>query len=163
MTVTHTGHHVLVLPSDTRHLVKVRQYVGGVLSSTGAFTAVAANMIALAVDEAVANIIEHGYRRRPGDEAPDNEDIIVMVDISAERLEVTIRDSSAGFDPRDVADVNVREHIRTGRRGGLGLFMIRRIMDDVQYSAPGDGHNELRLIKDLTTQRWPTAALAQGG
>ncbi len=51
------------------------------------------------------------------------------------------------FDPGTVPDVDLQEHVRHGRKGGLGIFLIRRIMDEVTYSFQAGAPNELRLVK----------------
>ena len=50
-------------------------------------------------------------------------------------------------DPKTVPDVDIQEHVREGRKGGLGIFLIRRIMDEVRYAFQEGMHNELMLVK----------------
>lgn len=115
--------------------------------SESLFAPVKANLIALAVDEAIANIMEHGHGSRPGQAPAGAEDIVLVLDLTPDRLTVTIRDKGAGFDPRVVPDVNVNEHVKAGRKNGLGVFLIRRIMDEVNYAFRDNSENELQLIK----------------
>jgi len=137
------AHVELIVPSDTTYLSKVRQAVLGVLSN-GLFDAKKAGLIALAIDEAVANIMEHAYTSaREG----DRKDIEIVLKSSATRFEVLIRDRGAAFDPRVVPDVNVKEHVKQGRKGGLGIFLMRKIMDEINYSFKQGVHNELQMIK----------------
>ena len=42
---------------------------------------------------------------------------------------------------------NLKDHVREGRKHGLGIFLIRQIMDEVSYSTSDDGMNELRMVK----------------
>lgn len=136
----------LTVPCDTSHLSKLRVEVLGVLRAC-AFSPVKANLIALAVDEAVANIIEHSY----GDELNSNSrppDVIeVVLDVNPQRFEVLIRDHGRAFDPRDIPNVDIRRHAQVGRKGGLGIFLMRRIMDEINYSYKQGVHNELQMIK----------------
>ncbi|MCY3017771.1 MAG: ATP-binding protein [Planctomycetota bacterium] len=141
-----TAQQVLTVPSDTKYLAKVRKVVMEVLAD-GSFPPTKANLIALAVDEAVANIIEHAYGRRPGDPAPNGDEIVLVLNLRPDRFEVTIRDKGTGFDPRGAPGVDLREHVQEGRKGGLGIFLIKRIMDEVQYESTQGSQNELRLIK----------------
>ena len=136
-----TIHRELNVPSDTAYLAQVRAAVIEVVGKD-LFPPAKAGLIALAVDEAVANIMEHAYP--PGSEGGK---IIVILDASAQRFEVLIRDSGLSFDPRDVPEVDMQEHVKAGRKGGLGIFLMRRIMDEINYSYKQGVHNELQMIK----------------
>ena len=140
-----TAHRELAVPLDTSYLANVRNEVMEVLG-TDVFPAVKANLIALAVDEALANIMEHAFGCRPGRTAAGDE-ILLVLDLTPERFTVIIRDKGEVFDPREAPDVNLPEHLKAGRKGGLGIFLIRRIMDEVNYSFTEHGRNELQLIK----------------
>lgn len=141
----------MTVPADTTYLAKVRQMVLDVLKQT-ALTPVKANMVALAVDEAVANIMEHAYVGNRPAEAPHDTDIRIVLDSDTRRFEVLIRDRGAAFDPCLVPDVDMGEHVKAGKRGGLGIFLIRRIMDEVNYTYKQGHHNELQMIKYLDAQ-----------
>ncbi len=137
-------HVELTVPSDTTYLSKVREAVIAVLGH-GLFSPVKANLIALAIDEAVANIMEHAYTHER--EGGGRKDIQIILDATPRRFEVLIRDHGMAFDPRGVPDVDVREHVKRGRKGGLGIFLMRRIMDEINYSFKQGVHNELQMIK----------------
>ena len=138
------GAHVeMTIPADTRSLSQVRDAVRK-LTGHGLFSPVKANMIALAVDEAVANIIEHAYGADPGSA---HHGIRIVMNADAKRFEVSIRDRGTAFDPRGAPDVDVKQHVEAGRKGGLGIFLMRRIMDEISYSFKQGVHNELRMIK----------------
>jgi len=139
-------HYQFAVPSDTSHLANLRRVITEVLDNAS-FAPLKANLIALAVDEAVANIMEHGQSCGSGHTEPQSGDILVLVDLSAERLAITIRDKSAGFDPRGVPEVDLAEHLKAGRRRGLGVYLIRRIMDEVNYTTRENSENELQLVK----------------
>jgi serine/threonine-protein kinase RsbW len=139
-------HRELAVPLDTSHLARVRKEVMEVLGD-GMFTPVKANLIALAVDEAVANIMEHAYGCQPGRGTRNADDIVVVLDLTPEKFSVIIRDRGTGFDPREAPEVNMQQHIKAGRKSGLGIFLIRRIMDEVNYALKENSHNELQLVK----------------
>ena len=136
-----TIHRELSVPADTTYLAQVRAAVLEVVSQ-GFFPPQKAGLIALAVDEAVANIMEHAYP--PGKEGGK---IQVVLDATPQRFEVLIRDSGLSFDPRDVPEVDMTEHVKAGKKGGLGIFLMRRIMDEINYSFKQGVHNELQMIK----------------
>src|SRR5213595_303720 len=121
-------HRELSIPADTRHLAEVRAAVMEVIGNR-MFPAVKANLVALAVDEAVANIIEHAYTKNSVPDAARQ--VQVILDATPERLAVVIRDHGVAFDPCRAPEIDLDEHIRAGHSGGLGIFLMRRIMDEI--------------------------------
>jgi serine/threonine-protein kinase RsbW len=101
------------------------------------------NRIILAVDEAVSNIMEHAY------ENTLEGTIQVAVDIEMNRFTVTIHDKGKRFDPSGISDPDLEEHIRGGKKRGLGLFLMRQIMDEVDFHYKAGGENVLTLVKYL--------------
>ena len=136
-----TIHRELTVPSDTTYLAQVRAAVIEVVGKE-LFPPAKASLIALAVDEAVANIMEHAYP--PGS---DGGKFAAVLDANAKRFEVLIRDRGLSFDPRVAPDVDMQEHVKAGKKGGLGIFLMRRIMDEINYSYKQGVHNELQMIK----------------
>lgn len=101
------------------------------------------NMVVLAVDEAVSNIIQHAY------DADAEETIAVELETDERRLAIFIRDSGRSFDPSGRGAVEINEHVGEGKRRGLGIFLMRRIMDEVHYDFQEGVRNELVLIKNF--------------
>ena len=95
--------------------------------------------IQLAVEEAITNVINHGYKK-PGGE------IIVSSRISPERIEVQIMDTAPRFNPLSVPEPELDSTIEDRDIGGLGIFLIRQVMDEVSYRYE-DGKNILSLTK----------------
>ena len=133
----------LVLSLDTAHLAEVRRAVLDLLAA-GCFPPDDIQLLALAVDEAVANVMEHAYC---GVAFQASHQVKVVMHLDTERFEVLILDRGREFDPNTVPELDIRRHVQNGRKGGLGVFLIRRIMDEVNYTYREDEHNELRLIK----------------
>ncbi len=131
--------HTLTIPSATRCLRKVRQFVTQ-HARQAKLTDHHTNALILAVDEACANVIEHAYQQDP-----DNELTITMT-IESTRVVVKIRDHGLPFNREDYQRPNVVELSRKRRSGGLGVDIMRRMMDQVEYSAR-ENMNEVRLIK----------------
>lgn len=140
------SHRELSVPADTSYLSQVRSAVIEVMGKS-MFSPVKANLVALAVDEAVANIMEHAYENKARLTPGVSQDVQVILDATPERLSVIIRDSGVAFDPRRVPEVDVREHVRQGHTGGLGIFLMRRIMDEIHYTYKQGVHNELKMVK----------------
>ncbi len=93
--------------------------------------------LVLAVDEACANIIRHAYGpNRAGD-------IILEIDYSAGELVFRLRDFAA---PVDKAALRPRE-LDALRPGGLGLRLIREIMDSYEFLAPAEGRGNVLVMR----------------
>ncbi len=127
----------LALTADLDTLSRIRDFVTDALTSLGADPAVH-DEIRLAVDEAVTNIITHGYAG-PGpvtfEIVADDQDLVVV-----------INDEAPQFDPTESADVDLTPPGERENPGGYGLFLIRKAVDSVEYRALPDG-NELRLTR----------------
>ena len=134
--------HTLMVPNDTQHLAEVREAVQSVVSQS-AFPARDARLIVLAVDEAVTNIMEHAYEEKRTDQL----DIEMVLAADATKFEVVIRDSGKHFNPDEIQGLDIEEHVREGRKNGLGIFLMRKIMDEVNYKFKQGVQNELRMVK----------------
>jgi serine/threonine-protein kinase RsbW len=141
-------HREFVVPNDTQYLVAVRGEVTRVVEQS-AFDARDRKLIILAVDEAVTNIMEHAY-----DNALEGElDIEMILESDATRFEVVVRDSGKEFDPSAVDITDIAEHVRAGKRHGLGIFLIRQIMDEINYNYVHGEKNELQMIKYVDREK----------
>jgi anti-sigma regulatory factor (Ser/Thr protein kinase) len=90
----------------------------------------------LALDEIITNIVLHGYDDR------DSHDIRIALDLRGESLTVTVEDDGRAFDPLSVAPPDLDLDAGTRDVGGLGLHIVRSIMDGVEYRRDG-GLNRL--------------------
>jgi serine/threonine-protein kinase RsbW len=97
--------------------------------------------VQLAVDEASTNIIEHGY----GGECPSR------IDITCETLEdglkVILYDDAQPFEPTDVPEPETNVPLEELKPRGLGIFLMRKMMDEVKYQPTPDRGNTLTMIK----------------
>jgi len=94
----------------------------------------------LAVDEAVSNIVEHGYAGR-GDGR-----FRVRFEADDEALRVVVRDEGTPFDPTGHAAPDLGAAWNEREEGGLGLHLMRQVLDEVRYSTDAAG-NRLVLVK----------------
>lgn len=99
------------------------------------------NKVVLAVDEAVANIIKHAY----GGAGEGKVQVDVRAD--ARRFEILIFDTGQCFDPSAIKNPDMQEHVRLGKKTGLGIFLMRQIMDEVSYNFAEGRQNQLHLVK----------------
>jgi anti-sigma regulatory factor (Ser/Thr protein kinase) len=132
----------LHVPSSTENLAMIRDFVGNIGSKAGMDEREVAR-IALAVDEAVANVIEHAYG------SDDTREVTIRAVLDDEAVTFEIVDTGKGFDPSQVPAKDLEQLVKERRSGGLGLRLIRTVMDDVQYQIVPGEKNELRMVKRL--------------
>jgi serine/threonine-protein kinase RsbW len=122
------GRPVLVLrvPSRTDFLATIRDVTRRVAEASG-FDPAQSEQLALAVDEASTNVIEHAYRGSPG------RTVEVSFDDRGRDLRVEVVDDGEAVDPRSVPEVDLRRYASERRTGGLGMHLMGRIMDSVTF------------------------------
>jgi len=98
--------------------------------------------VQLAVDEACTNIIQHAY----SDESEKS--IRVLCSMSGNDLVIQIRDWGKPFDPNSVPPPEIEAELER-KLGGLGMFLMRQMMDEVRYVSYPGRYNELIMIKKL--------------
>jgi len=122
------------------------------LSLIGAFVSKAARKagldeaavyaVELAVDEAATNIIEHGY----GGES--NRKICCSCETLGNGIKIVLQDNGQKFDPESVPEPSFHgKSIENVTPRGLGLFFIKKMMDEVQFEFTQDRGNRLTMIK----------------
>jgi serine/threonine-protein kinase RsbW len=132
----------LHVPSSTENLSMIRDFVGSIGERAGMTTDELVKL-ELAVDEACANVIEHAYG------SDDTREVTVKATLDADAVRIAIVDTGRGFDPTAIEQLDVEQLIRERKSGGLGLHLIRKLMDEVQYQIVPGEKNELRMIKRL--------------
>ncbi len=136
---------IVVFPAQFENLDHVREFVGQAAQKCGLDSS-DIYAVQLAVDEAFTNIIEHAY----GGECLDK--IECKCQIAALDLTVTLRDCGSPFDPSAVPDPDLNADLEDRDIGGLGLYFIRQLMDEVEFSFMKDPEtgrrcNVLRMRK----------------
>ncbi len=96
--------------------------------------------VQMAVDEACSNIIEHAY----GGEGKG--DIHLQCQSLNDGLQITITDLGAGFEPDAVSAPNLHAPLEERDSGGLGLFLMKQLMDEVKFNFSETG-NILVMVK----------------
>ena len=94
----------------------------------------------LALEEAVVNVMEYAYPKGTVGK------VLVTASAEGDDLEFVISDSGKAFDPTAKAEVNVDLGVEDRPIGGLGIHLVRNIMDSVAYERK-DGKNILTLRK----------------
>lgn len=100
-------------------------------------------MLNLAIEEWVANIINYAYAKGTRGHVELTAKVVENV------LTLVIKDHGAPFDPTQHADVDIDAELDDRQIGGLGIYLIKTIMDTVSYERSSDGYNILTLTKIL--------------
>ncbi len=98
--------------------------------------------INLALEEAISNIIMYAYPQE------EEHEIYLKVNAAKQQLIFLLTDNGLSFDPTDVPDVDLSLSAEERQIGGLGIFLIRSIMNEVSYQRL-DGENRLIMKKNL--------------
>jgi serine/threonine-protein kinase RsbW len=93
----------------------------------------------LAVEEAITNVIVHGYAKGPGT-------IVISCHTTRGIAEIQIEDSAPPFNPLSIPEPDISAEIEERQIGGLGVFLIRQVMDEISYRYE-NGKNILVLVK----------------
>lgn len=117
---------VLAVPSETDFLALVRD-VTKKMAETAGFDAVVSDRLALAVDEATTNVLEHAYHG-----APDRR-VELRIEDRGETFRAEIVDNGATVDLRAVPRVDLERYVSERRTGGLGVHLMEKIMDSVTF------------------------------
>jgi len=115
-----------------------------ILAKKSGMEAVEISKLKIAVYEACMNIVEHGYHFRLG------ESIRIEVLREGERFEVKIKDTGEPFNLFDVKPYDVKQAFHEKRKGGFGMYIIQRSVDDIKYESNPNEGNCLTLVKKIS-------------
>jgi serine/threonine-protein kinase RsbW len=137
----------LRLAARLDNLKVIREYVEDIAREAG-FPDVKIYDLVLAVDEAATNILLHGYHVAHTLSEQEAEPGMLQVDAAFEApaLRVTLRDHAAPFDPTAAPDEGELPPLTERVPGGLGIYLMRKTMDEIHYRRTPDGWNELTLM-----------------
>ena len=142
----------LNIASNARCLPVVRSAVERMAELEG-FGKADAHALMLAIDEALANVIKHGYDGRPDQPITIRLSPTKNVDGRA-GIVVEVRDRGRQVDPTTIQGRNLDDV----RPGGLGVHIIRSVMDVCEYSCPPDGGMLLRMVKFIAPSGGPSGS-----
>jgi serine/threonine-protein kinase RsbW len=132
----------LHVPSSTENLALIREFVAIVGTQAG-LTEDEVAKIELAVDEGCANVIEHAY----GHDL--TKEVVVRATFDEDALWIKVKDTGRGFDPSKVLDEDLHHLVEQRKSGGLGMRLIKTLMDEVSYEIVPGEKNELSMMKRL--------------
>jgi len=129
-----------IFPGDFKSLERISKLVIREAEKVG-FNPEEVYNIQISVDEAVSNIIDHAYGL----------DVLGYIEIWVERLHdgirISILDDGEPFDPATIPDPVLDRPLEERRERGLGLYIMRKLMDEVEYDFSNPFQNKLTLIK----------------
>jgi len=100
--------------------------------------------------EALANAMIYGNRRDP------SKRVRVEVFVQGNRLRARVTDQGNGFNPDGVPDPTVPANLR--KEGGRGIFLMRKLMDEVHYNERGNAVTLVLLLPDSRTRAHEASA-----
>ncbi len=130
------------VPAEVKQLTAINEFISEELGKYGCSMAVQMQ-VELAVEEIFVNIANYAYHPELGEAEVD-------VDAGGDPPTVTIRflDHGKPFNPLEREDVDVTAAAESRSIGGLGIMLVKKSMDDVEYSYE-DGKNILTIRKKL--------------
>jgi anti-sigma regulatory factor (Ser/Thr protein kinase) len=116
------------------------------LLADGGFSKAVTWPVEVSLDEVLANVVHHGLAGRGGGRV----EVELSLDTAAEppACEVVVTDDGPAFDPLAVAEPDTALGVGDRPIGGLGISLVRRLMDEVEYERRG-ATNRLRLARRL--------------
>lgn len=125
--------------ASLKELASIRNFVDETGSAWGADPTALSDVVQ-AVDEAATNVIVHGYLGQPG---------AIEIEMCQEgvNLRICLRDQAPPFNPELVMPPDLTLPLEERPYGGMGIFLIRQYMDELNYSPLPLGGNELALVK----------------
>jgi serine/threonine-protein kinase RsbW len=145
----------LIVPATLDSLASISAFITDATAQAG-LDEHAAWQVQLAVDEAATNIIQHGYADVPGE-------IKLGWHIEDDLLVVMLRDKGRGFDPTNVPPPDLESPLEERQPGGLGLYLMGQLMDDVRFTFDDRQGNLLTMAKRIVRPRPQTHEVALSG
>lgn len=131
----------LVLPNDIETIPQLNEFIDLVAEEVGLDMSLTMSLN-LAMEEAVVNVMDYAY--------PNGQKGNVDIEVTADQEWMTfvITDTGIAFDPTTKEDADTTLSAEERPIGGLGIFLVRQLMDDINYKREGN-KNVLTLRKKL--------------
>jgi serine/threonine-protein kinase RsbW len=126
---------------NKNNLKVVRDFVTDYLHPYG-LSAIVLNQIILAVDEITANLIIHSNNQ------DDSKFVNLAIFRQGDTFLFELSDKGKSFNQVNYVEPNIKDYIRVGKKGGVGIALVKRIMDKVEFASDGS-KNICRLYKKV--------------
>ena len=130
----------LTVPGHFEHLAAIADFIAEAGRDAG-FDQDLVFHVQMAVDEACSNIIEHAYQGQ------DLGDITLSCDCNEKEWVIAIHDTGHSFDPESVPAPELITNLDDITTGGLGLYFMHQLMDEVEFTFDDEKGNRLRMVK----------------
>ncbi|MEX0648436.1 MAG: ATP-binding protein [Balneolaceae bacterium] len=124
--LNHSITYQLTVKASTENLSEVRDFVATYARQEG-FSSQQITDTRLAVDEAFTNIIKHAYQN------DESKPVNLELQFDSEKLCIIISDQGKAFDVSKYTFPDVKTQIKNKQRGGMGVYLIHNLMDEVTY------------------------------
>lgn len=130
--------------ASIQELERIRDFIDYWATGFG-FNEIDTNKIILAVDEACSNLIKYAFHNQSQNE------ICIKIENKKPYFIINISDNAPPFDLTERPDLNMNEYFNLMKRGGLGIHIIKNVMDEIIYKPSGNkrSRNLLKLKKQL--------------
>lgn len=139
-----SNHDVIVCDARREHLPELLAFVERACSRASLREPVAFD-VRLATEEAVINVIDHGYAGMPVGS------VTIRLQVDPQQVVVTIEDHGRRFDPARVPAPDLHKPLEQRPIGGLGWHLVNRVMDEVRHEYGTTTGNRLTLVKRLSS------------
>tara|TARA_B100000809_G_scaffold211896_1_gene215706 strand:- start:3927 stop:4361 length:435 start_codon:yes stop_codon:yes gene_type:complete len=138
--------NTLSIACSKENLIIIRKFVNESLKEIGLRTT-DQNLIVLAIDEVCANLIIHSNK------CNERKNLIVLSNYNKRdhQLSITIKDEGKLFDYKKYTEPQLNQIIEDKKKGGIGLLLVRKIMDAIEYTSD-NSHNITKLSKKINPQ-----------
>lgn len=120
------------IPAKPQYVSVIRLTISGLAARIG-FSYDAIEDLKIAVSEAVTNVVQHAYY--------DSGDVVIGCALFEQKIEIMVSDNGLGFDFDEVKSkigpYSENENIKMLREGGLGLYLMETLMDEVRVNNEG--------------------------
>ena len=132
----------IIFDANFQNLDEIRDFVGQAARQAG-FSDRDIYSIQLAADEASSNIIEHAYS------GVDDGKFEIECSTADGELKIVMRDWGKPFDPSSIPEPNIKADLSERKIGGLGMYLMRKLMDEVSYDTSPESGNILIMVKRM--------------
>ncbi len=133
----------LRIPSETDNLELIREFVTKVAEKVG-FDSDDIGKIELACDEACTNVIKHAYS---SDNKNGKNSLDILIKVNLDKFTLMVTDHGKGFDPNSIKTPNMKEYLAQLKVGGLGIYLMKTLMDEVDYQMEPGVKNQVKMVK----------------
>lgn len=136
----------LTTPSQTENLELIRAVVAKIAQKAG-FAEMVVMQITLAVEEACVNAIKHAHSNSAA------KPLHVQIKTDHQKLTVVVSDRGKGFDFQNLKEPDMQEYFAKRRPGGLGIVLMKRLMDEVRFESLKGKGTRVWLVRYLANHQ----------